>query len=184
MASSMGPADRRHATVRPVLLRVMRPASDSTSRCFITAGKDIAKGSASSLTDRSLSSDRRASNARRVGSDSAAKVRSSSISLNLTMRLSIETRVRMSRTGACLSQSAREQVKESGGSSGERISEGDAAKKIRGASQIKPCNTPRQGGEQPTTRSSKAAKKARATLALQQIAQNAMRQNQIAQPPR
>ncbi|AJZ60138.1 hypothetical protein OI25_205 [Paraburkholderia fungorum] len=91
MASSIGPADNRHATVRPVLLRVMRPASDNTSRCFITAGNDIAKGSASSLTDRSFTPDRRASNARRVGSDSAAKVRSSNASLNLTMRLSIET---------------------------------------------------------------------------------------------
>jgi hypothetical protein len=108
MASSIGPADRRHATVRPVLLRVMRPASDNTSRCFITAGKDIANGSASSLTDRSFSWDRRASNARRVGSDSAAKVRSSNASLNLTMRLSIEARVRMSRTGAHFSQSVRE----------------------------------------------------------------------------
>ena len=95
MASSIGPADRRHATVRPVLLRVMRPASDNTSRCFITAGKDIANGLASSLIDRSRS-DRRASNARRVGSDSAAKVRSSSASLNLTMRLSIGTGEEMS----------------------------------------------------------------------------------------
>ncbi|CAE6844385.1 hypothetical protein R69749_04606 [Paraburkholderia domus] len=111
MASSIGPADRRHATVRPVLLRVMRPASDSTSRCFITAGNDIANGSASSLTDRSFSSERRASNARRVGSDSAAKVRSSTVSLNLTMRLSIETRVGMSRTGTCFSQSAQEDAK-------------------------------------------------------------------------
>src|SRR5579859_7849844 len=108
MASSIGPADRRHATVRPVFRRVIRPASDSTSRCFITAGKDIANGSASSLTDRSFSWDKRASNARRVGSDSAAKVRSSNASLNLTMRLSIETRVRMSRTGAHFSQSSQE----------------------------------------------------------------------------
>lgn len=172
MASSIGPADRRHATVRPVLLRVMRPASDSTSRCFITAGNDIANGSASSLTDRSLSSERRASNARRVGSDSAAKVRSSTTSLNLTMRLSIETREEMSRTGASFSQSAQEEAK------------GALQKKIRGASQIRPCNTPRQGGEQPTTRSSKAAEKTRSALALQQIALNAIRQNQIAQPPR
>jgi hypothetical protein len=94
----MGPAESRHATVRPVLLRVTRPASDSTSRCFITAGNDMANGSASSLTDSSLR-DKRASSARRVGSDNAAKVRSSSASLNLTMRLSIETRMRMSRTG-------------------------------------------------------------------------------------
>lgn len=53
MACSMGPADNRHATVRPVFVRVTRPASDSTSRCFITAGNDISNGCASSLTDRS-----------------------------------------------------------------------------------------------------------------------------------
>ncbi|MBK5049953.1 hypothetical protein [Paraburkholderia domus] len=59
-----------------------------------------------------------------------------------------------------LSQSAQEDAK------------GTLQKKIRGALQKKPCNTPRQGGEQPTTRSSKAADKARPTLALQQILQN------------
>jgi hypothetical protein len=42
----------------------------------MTAGSDIAKGLASSLTDTSLASLRRASSARRVGSASAAKVRS------------------------------------------------------------------------------------------------------------
>jgi hypothetical protein len=158
--------------VRPVLLRVMRPASDNTSRCFITAGKDIANGSASSLTDRSFSCDRRASNARRVGSDSAAKVRSSNVSLNLTMRLSIETRVRMSRTGACFLQSeqeegreavreaAKEAVKEAANQALKEAANGTLQKKIRGVSQIKPCNTPRQGGEQPTTRSSKTARSA------------------------
>ncbi|KDR37955.1 hypothetical protein BG61_04865 [Caballeronia glathei] len=76
-ASSIGPAERRHATVRPVLLRVMSPAPDSTSRCFITAGSDMANGSASVLTGRSCCSERRASIARRVGSASAAKMRSS-----------------------------------------------------------------------------------------------------------
>ena len=98
MASSIGPAQSRHATVRPFLLRVMRPAPARTSRCFITAGKDMANGSASSLTDSSVS-DKRASSARRVGSDNAAKVRSSNASLNLTMRLSLETNSGMSRTG-------------------------------------------------------------------------------------
>ena len=87
MACSIGAADSRHATVRPVLVRVMRPASASTSRCFITAGRDIANGSASSETDTSPLSNRRASSARRVGSASAAKVRSRSC--NLTMRLSV-----------------------------------------------------------------------------------------------
>ena len=41
------------------------------------AGSDIAKGCASSLTDRLASPSSRASSARRVGSESAAKVRSS-----------------------------------------------------------------------------------------------------------
>lgn len=40
------------------------------------AGSDIANGWANSLTDRLSVSPRRASKARRVGSDSAAKVRS------------------------------------------------------------------------------------------------------------
>ena len=87
MACSIGAADRRHATVRPVLVRVMRPASASTSRCFMTAGSDMANGSASWETDTSPLSDRRASSARRVGSASAANVRSRSC--NLTMRLSL-----------------------------------------------------------------------------------------------
>jgi len=63
--------------MRPVLARVTSPASDSTSRCFITAGSDMAKGLANSLTDTLSVSLRRVSRARRVGSASAAKVRSS-----------------------------------------------------------------------------------------------------------
>ena len=51
MASSIGSAASRQATVRPVLTRVTSPASESTSRCFITAGSDIACGRASSETD-------------------------------------------------------------------------------------------------------------------------------------
>ena len=77
MACSIGAARSRQATVRPVLARVTSPASDSTSRCFITAGSDMANGLASSLTDTLSVSLRRASKARRVGSASAAKVRSS-----------------------------------------------------------------------------------------------------------
>jgi len=77
MASSIGAALSWQLTVRPALLRVTRPASDSTSRCFITAGSEIGNGSASSLTVRLSVSPSRASSARRVGSDSAAKVRSS-----------------------------------------------------------------------------------------------------------
>ncbi len=62
--------------MRPVLLRVTSPASDNTSRCFITAGSDMANGLASSLTEMLSVSLKRASMARRVGSASAAKVRS------------------------------------------------------------------------------------------------------------
>lgn len=74
MASSIGAAASRHATVRPVLVRTISPASDSTSRCFMTAGSDMANGCASSLTDRLPPSLSRASTARRVGSASAANV--------------------------------------------------------------------------------------------------------------
>jgi hypothetical protein len=66
----------RHATTRPVFSRAMRPASVSTSRCFMIAGSDIAKGCASSLTESVSRSESRATSARRVGSASAAKVRS------------------------------------------------------------------------------------------------------------
>lgn len=76
MASSIGAAVRCTATVRPVLVREIRPASESTSRCFITAGSDISKGCASSLTEIASRSVSFASSARRVGSESAAKVRS------------------------------------------------------------------------------------------------------------
>lgn len=89
MASSIGDALRRHCTVRPVLVRITRPASDSTSRCFITAGSDIGIGAANSLIERLSASPKRANSARRVGSDSAAKVRLSATSRYLTMKLSI-----------------------------------------------------------------------------------------------
>jgi hypothetical protein len=79
-ACSIGVATSAHATVRPVFLRTMSPASESTARCFITAGSDMGNGRASSLTDRLLHSPRRASSARRVGSASAANVRSSILS--------------------------------------------------------------------------------------------------------
>src|SRR5438105_1610062 len=54
------------------------------------AGSDIENGCASSLTDRPSFSTRRARSARRVGSESAAKVRSSVSSLYLTMWFSID----------------------------------------------------------------------------------------------
>lgn len=76
MASSIGPAVSCTATVRPVLVREISPASESTLRCFITAGSDISNGCASSLTETVSRSVSRASSARRVGSERAAKVRS------------------------------------------------------------------------------------------------------------
>lgn len=78
MASFMGVGASWQLTVRPVLLRVTRPASDSTSRCFMTAGSDIANGRASSLIETGSPPLSRATSARRVGSESAAKVRSRS----------------------------------------------------------------------------------------------------------
>ena len=77
MASSIGAAVSWHVTVRPVFFRAIKPAPDNTSRCFMMAGSDIEKGSASSLTDRLLFALNRASRARRVGSARAANVRSS-----------------------------------------------------------------------------------------------------------
>lgn len=96
----MGAGASRHATVRPVFVRVTSPASDSTSRCFITAGSDISNGAASSLTDRSCCPERRASIARRVGSASAENVRSSAASIYLTMKLSLDDEAGMSREHA------------------------------------------------------------------------------------
>lgn len=55
------------------------------------AGSDSANGSASALIDRPGCSASRVTNARRVGSASAAKVRSSGALLNLTIKLSIES---------------------------------------------------------------------------------------------
>lgn len=76
MAVSIGAALSAQLTVRPVFVRVINPASESTSRCFMMAGNDMAKGCASSLIDRRSLSPSRAIRARRVGSDRAAKVRS------------------------------------------------------------------------------------------------------------
>ena len=77
MASSIGAAFNWHVTVRPVLVRRISPASDSTSRCFMTAGSETGNGRASSLTETLSRAFSCVSNARRVGSESAAKVRSS-----------------------------------------------------------------------------------------------------------
>jgi hypothetical protein len=60
----------------------------------MTAGSDIENGCASWLTERPSLSFSWASSARRVASESAAKVRSKAVSLYLTIQLSIETRRR------------------------------------------------------------------------------------------
>jgi len=77
VAARIGSACRRQATVRPGFSRMTRPASLSTSRCFITAGSDILKGLASSDTEIVSRALNCARSARRVGSARAAKVRSS-----------------------------------------------------------------------------------------------------------
>ena len=80
MASSIGSGVRSQATTRPVLVRLTSPASESTSRCFITAGSEMGNGLANSLTETLVPSESCASSARRVGSARAAKVRSSALS--------------------------------------------------------------------------------------------------------
>jgi len=75
----MASASRRQATVRPVFVRAIKPAPDSTSRCFMIAGNDTENGAASALTDKPGCSASRTTSARRVGSASAAKVRSSAL---------------------------------------------------------------------------------------------------------
>jgi hypothetical protein len=86
----MGAAASRQVTLRPAFVRVIRFASDSTSRCFMIAGNDIANGVAISLIESASCSFRRARIARRVGSASAAKVRSSTGVEYLTMWLSVD----------------------------------------------------------------------------------------------
>lgn len=73
----MGAGVSRQDTVRPTLVRVMSPASESTPRCFMIAGSETGNGRASSETESSSPSPNRAISARRVGSARAAKVRSS-----------------------------------------------------------------------------------------------------------
>ena len=78
-------ASSTQATVRPCLERLTRPASDNTSRCFITAGSDISNGAARSLTDIESLPLSCARIPRRVRSDSAAKIWSSRSSEYLTI---------------------------------------------------------------------------------------------------
>lgn len=92
MASRIGVASSRQATVRPVFERAMSPASASTPRCFMIAGSEIENGAASAVIEISGSSASRMTIARRVGSASAAKVRSSVSLLKLTIWFSIDTR--------------------------------------------------------------------------------------------
>ena len=77
MAVSIGSGLNVQRTVRPVLARSIRPARASTSRCFITAGSETAKGAAISLTASTSSRASLSRMARRVGSASAAKAWSS-----------------------------------------------------------------------------------------------------------
>jgi len=60
------------------------------------AGSDMAKGAASSLTEAPGSCVSRITSARRVASDSAAKVRSRGASENFTIWLSIESMAALS----------------------------------------------------------------------------------------
>ena len=78
MASRIGAADRFTATVRPVLVRVINPASDRTFRCFVMPGSFNDKGRASSLTESPGLFFNRTKTARRLGSASAENVRSRS----------------------------------------------------------------------------------------------------------
>ncbi len=88
MASCIGSGFKRQATTRPFFSREIRPASESTSRCFMTAGSDTGNGFASSLIE-TLPVPRRARIARRVESESAEKVRSNAAFLYLTIWFSI-----------------------------------------------------------------------------------------------
>ena len=72
-ASLSGLASRRQGRHCASRARAISPARSSTFRCFETAGIDISKGLASSVTDVSPCASR-ASMARRVGSARAAKV--------------------------------------------------------------------------------------------------------------
>src|SRR4029079_15349787 len=76
MASRIGLTERLTDTVRPVLVRVINPASERTSRCFIIPGSFNENGRASSLTESPGFSFSRSRTARRVGSASAENVRS------------------------------------------------------------------------------------------------------------
>ena len=60
-------------TVRPVLVREIRAAPVSTSRCFMIAGSDMGNGRARSLMEALFPSLSWVISARRVGSASAAK---------------------------------------------------------------------------------------------------------------
>ena len=51
MALSIGAALSLQCTVRPLLVRTIKFARASTSRCFMTAGSDTGNGAASSVTD-------------------------------------------------------------------------------------------------------------------------------------
>lgn len=76
-ASLSGAGSSAQLTTRPSFVRLTKPASSSTRRCFMNPGSDMAYGAASSLTARSPpASDSRIP--RRVESASAANTASSS----------------------------------------------------------------------------------------------------------
>jgi hypothetical protein len=70
----MGAAVSSQETTRPDLVRRISLASDNTSRCFMIAGNETLNGLAISLTESPSRSASFARMARRVGSESAAKV--------------------------------------------------------------------------------------------------------------
>ena len=84
MAFSIGSGVSSQATMRPVLVRLISPASDSTSRCFITAGSDIGNGRASSLTEALIPLFKRAQQGppRRVGESCKGAVEGGVVKLN------------------------------------------------------------------------------------------------------
>ncbi|KAG1243576.1 hypothetical protein G6F68_015775 [Rhizopus microsporus] len=84
----MGSGDSVQLTTRPSLARAISPASSRTRRCFMKAGRDMAWGRASALTD-AVPRSRSASTCRRVPSARAEKMLSSVSLFKLTIRLSI-----------------------------------------------------------------------------------------------
>jgi len=77
-AAYTGPATRLQRLMRPVRSCCTRPARTSTWMCRDTACSEMSKGDASSETSSASPSPNRSRIARRTGSESAKKTRSSS----------------------------------------------------------------------------------------------------------